>query len=186
MQKLWSGNQKPAIVGESTNSNAHINLWATLCHRHSHHATHVAIQRKLIGMVRHYFGKLAARCCFYQGNKFCRVDQPDTGELTVTGATVYGISSDQITFGWITGTFSGKSLSATGLANGGSTVEWWNTTAGTMLSSSTATVTGGALTTTIPTSTEADIAFKIISPAGVGVIQQAAPCEGEFQTNDWL
>ena len=44
---------------------------------------------------------------------------------------------------------------------------------------SSVTVTGGALTAAIPTSTAADIAFKIISPAGVAV----APVNSSFTIN---
>jgi hypothetical protein len=109
---------------------------------------------------------------FVAGINFAGLTNLTQAKLTVTGATAYGISSDQLTFGWITGTFSGKSLSATGLANGISTVEWWNTTTGIKISSSAATVAAGALTATIPASTSADIAFKIISPNSVGALLQ--------------
>jgi len=175
IQKLWNGYLKPAIVGESTNSNAHTNLWATL-------STGIAITPLMWQFNANssvWSPTITANwppvVAFVKGINFAGLTNLTQAKVTVTGATAYGISSDQITFGWITGTFSGKSLSATGLANGASTLEWWNTTAGTVLSSSAATVTGGALTTTIPTSTEADIAFKIISPAGVGIIQQSSP-----------
>ena len=181
IQRLWNGYLKPAIVGESTNQNAHINLWSTL-------STGIAITPLMWQFNANssvWSPTITANwppvVAFVKGIDFAGLTNLKQATITVTGATAYGISSDQITFGWITGTFSGKSLSATGLANGGSTVEWWNTTAGTVLSSSTATVTGGALTTTIPTSTAADIAFKIISPAGVGVIQQAAPAKENFK-----
>ena len=186
VQKLWNGNKKPAIVGESTNSNAHTNLWATL-------ATGIAITPLMWQFNANtsvWPASISANwppvVAFINGINFAGLTNLAQAKLTVTGATAYGISSDQITFGWITGTFSGKSLSATGLANGASALEWWNTTAGTKLSSSTVTVTGGALTATIPTSTDADIAFKIISPAGVGVNQRSAPMEMNFkQTVDY-
>jgi hypothetical protein len=172
VQKLWNGFKKPAIVGESTNGNAHTNLWSTL-------ATGIAITPLMWQFnvntsvwsptISANWPPIAA---FINGINFAALTNLTQAKLTATGATAYGISSDQITFGWITGTFSGKSLSATGLANGASTLEWWNTTAGTKLSSSAVTVTGGALTTAIPTSTAADIAFKIISPMGVGAISR--------------
>ena len=174
IQKLWNGNKKPAIVGESTNSNAHTNLWATL-------ATGIAITPLMWQFNANtsvwptsISANWAPVVSFIKGINFAGLTNLKQATVTVTGATVYGISSDQITFGWITGTFSGKSLSATGLANGASAFEWWNTTAGTVLSSSAVTVTGGALTAAIPTSTAADIAFKIISPAGVGVVEHTA------------
>jgi len=104
---------------------------------------------------------------FVKGINWAGLTNLKQATATVTGATAYGISSDQITFGWITGTFSGKSLGATGLANG--TAHWnGGHHAGTILSTSAVTVTGGALTTAIPASIAADIAFKIISPGGVG------------------
>ena len=175
VQKLWNGFKKPAIVGESTNSNAHINLWSTL-------STGIAITPLMWQFnvnTSVWSPTISANwppvAAFVKGINFAGLTNLAQAKVTVTGATAYGISSDQITFGWITGTFSGKSLSATGLANGSAQLEWWNTTAGTILSTSTVTVTGGALTTTVPTSTAADIAFKIISPAGVGVVQQSAP-----------
>jgi hypothetical protein len=175
VQKLWNGNKKPAIVGESTNSNAHTNLWSTL-------ATGIAITPlmwQFNANTSSWSPTISANwppvVAFVKGINFAGLTNLKQATATVTGATAYGISSDQITFGWITGTFSGKSLSATGLANGGSTLEWWNTTAGTILSTNAVTVTGGALTAAIPVSTAADIAFKIISPLGVGVIQQSSP-----------
>ena len=64
IQKLWNGYLKPAIVGESTNSNAHTNLWATL-------STGIAItplmwQFNANSSVwsSHHNRELAARCCF--------------------------------------------------------------------------------------------------------------------------
>ena len=181
IQKLWNGYLKPAIVGESTNSNAHINLWSTL-------STGIAIT-PLMWQFNANSGVWSPTItanwppvvAFVKGINFAGLTNLKQATATVTGATAYGISSDQITFGWITGTFSGKSLSATGLANGASTLEWWNTTAGTVLSSSAVTVTGGALTAAIPASTAADIAFKIISPAGVETVQNNSPLAGNDQ-----
>jgi hypothetical protein len=172
VQKLWNGNKKPAIVGESTNSNAHTNLWSTL-------ATGIAITPLMWQFNANpssWSPTISANwppvAAFVAGINFAGLTNLTQAKLTVTGATAYGISSDQLTFGWITGTFSGKSLSATGLANGISTVEWWNTTTGIKISSSAATVAAGALTATIPASTSADIAFKIISPNSVGALLQ--------------
>jgi hypothetical protein len=175
IQKLWNGYLKPAIVGESTNGNAHINLWSTL-------STGIAITPLMWQFNANssvWSPTITANwppvVAFVKGINWAGLTNLKQATATVTGATAYGISSDQITFGWITGTFSGKSLGATGLANGNSTLEWWNTTAGTILSTSAVTVTGGALTTAIPASIAADIAFKIISPGGVGVAQRRSP-----------
>jgi hypothetical protein len=181
IQKLWNGYLKPAIVGESTNSNAHINLWSTL-------STGIAITPLMWQFNANssvWSPTITANwppvVAFVKGINFAGLTNLKQAIATVTGATAYGISSDQITFGWITGTFSGKSLSATGLANGASTLEWWNTTAGTIVSTSAVTVTGGALTAAIPASTAADIAFKIISPAGVGTLHNNSPLAGNDQ-----
>ena len=55
-----------------------------------------------------------------------------------------------MTFGWITGDISGKSLSVTGLKNGAYRLEWWNCAAGTVLSTKTMPVAGGSLSAEIP------------------------------------
>ena len=78
-------------------------------------------------------------------------------------AGVWGITSDQLTFGWMTGTIAGKSLKVAGLANGGYKMEWWDCKAGTVMSTKNVTVADGALTAEIPATTQADLAFKIIA-----------------------
>jgi hypothetical protein len=78
-------------------------------------------------------------------------------------AGVWGITSDQLTFGWMTGAIAGKSLKVTGLANGGYKMEWWDCANGTVLSTKNVTVADGALTAEIPATTQADLAFKIIA-----------------------
>ena len=84
-----------------------------------------------------------------------------------------------MTFGWITGTISGKSLSVTGLANGSYGLEWWDCTAGTKLSTGTVSVTYGSLTTVVPTTTETAMAFQIISPTAV--IAHGSPATGNVR-----
>ena len=88
----------------------------------------------------------------------------------LTGA--WGITSEQITFGWMSGEYSGKTLSVAGLAAGSYDVQWWNTNTGAIISTEKATVAGGPLTAKIPTTTQLDIAFKIVAP---GAAKPKAP-----------
>ena len=87
--------------------------------------------------------------------------------VAVAGAKAWGITSDQVAFGWISGTISGKNLSLTGLANGNYQVEWWDCTAGTTISTNTSSMTNGTLTTAIPATSQTDMAYKILSSAGI-------------------
>jgi hypothetical protein len=82
-------------------------------------------------------------------------------------AGVYGITSDQITFGWMTGAFAGRNLQVSGLAGGTYRMEWWDCTTGSTISTSNINVSGGALTLDIPATSQPDLAFKIIGPARV-------------------
>jgi hypothetical protein len=99
--------------------------------------------------------------------------------VTVSGATAYGIKSDQVTWGWLNGAFSGKSLVVTGMANVTYSVTWFNSTnsGGTVISTATVAATGGTLTASIPTTTLADIAFKLTPPTTVlaGDTRKAEP-----------
>jgi hypothetical protein len=58
-------------------------------------------------------------------------------------------------------------MTVTGLANGSFSVAWWDCTAGTIVSSTTATAAGGSLTTTLPATTQTNLAFQLIPPTGV-------------------
>jgi hypothetical protein len=176
VQTLWNGYKKPAIVGEATNSNAHVNLWSTL-------ATGIAITPLMWQFNANtsvWSPTISANwpplVAFISGINFAGLTNLKQANVTVTGQTAYGITSDQVTFGWMTGTISGKTLSVTGLANNTYTVQWWNSTAGTMLSTSKVSVTNGSLTTTIPTTTEDEMAFQIIAPTSV--IVQGSPAAG--------
>jgi len=95
---------------------------------------------------------------------FAKLTNLSQAQVTVSGATAYGIKSNQAVWGWLNGAFSGKSLSVAGVANGTFTLTWFNTTTGTVISTSSVTISGGALTATVPTTSVADIAFKAISP----------------------
>jgi hypothetical protein len=167
IQKLWNNYLKPAIVGESTNKDAHINLWSTL-------STGIAITPlmwQFNAKSTVWSPTISANwppvAAFVAGINFAGLTNLTQAKVTLTGATAYGITGDQVTFGWITGTISGKNMVVTGLTNGSRSVEWWDCTAGTRLSTAAVTVSGGTLTTAVPTTTQADLAFKIISPTGV-------------------
>jgi hypothetical protein len=104
---------------------------------------------------------------FIKDIDFARLTNLVQAQVTVSGATAYGIKSDQVTFGWMTGAFSGKSLSVAGVANNSYVVTWFDCTAGTVISTGSASVTNGTLTAAIPATSVADIAFKAISPVQV-------------------
>ena len=179
VQKLWNGFLKPAICGESINSNAHNNLWSTL-------ATGIAITPLMWQFnvntsvwpptISANWPPVAA---FVADINFAYLTGLAQATVTVSGATAYGIKSNEVTFGWITGTFSGKSISVAGVANKTYSLTWFNCTAGTVISTSSVTVTNGTLTATVPTTTITDIAFKAISPT-TPVIVKSAPQKTQF------
>ena len=164
VQTLWNGYLKPAIAGEYTTTNAHTNLWASL-------SNGIAITPLMWQFNQGWSSAISANFPplenFIAGINFANLTGLALASVTVTGATAYGITSNQLTFGWITGTISGRNLSVTGLANGSYSLEWWDCTAGTTISTSAVSVTTGSLTTTVPTTSQTDMAFKIISPTKV-------------------
>jgi len=81
--------------------------------------------------------------------------------VQVPGSQACGITSDQLTFGWITGNFAGQSLKLAGLPNGTYRLEWWDCVTGTVLSTNQTTVTDGLLSSAIPPTSQEDLAFKI-------------------------
>jgi hypothetical protein len=48
-------------------------------------------------------------------------------------------------------------------------VEWWDCTGGTTISTSATSVTDGTLSVAIPRTSQVDLAYKILSPAGVAM-----------------
>jgi hypothetical protein len=78
---------------------------------------------------------------------------------------VWGITSDELAFGWMTGPFAGKSLLATDMKNGSYKIEWWDCAAGKAITTANVTVTDGTLNAAIPPTTQVDMAFKIVGPA---------------------
>jgi hypothetical protein len=102
--------------------------------------------------------------------------------VTIPEVKAWGITSDQITFGWITGEaatpggrrgtqappaapptpISGKNLTVSGLRNGPYRMEWWDCANGTVVSTKTVTAADGSVTSDVPATTQSDLAFKII------------------------
>ena len=171
---MWNGFLKPAICGESTNQNAHTNLWSAL-------ATGIAITPLMWQFNANasvWSPTISANwppvAAFVADINFAYLTGLAQATVTVSGATAYGIKSNEVTFGWIAGAFSGKSLSVAGVANKTYALTWFDCTAGTVISTSSVTVTNGTLTATVPTTSVADIAFKAISPT-TQVVSRSAP-----------
>jgi len=165
-QQLWNGYDKPAMTGEAGGGDCNttsvfsamengecINPMFWQYNQGTNSSADLAI-----------FPGFAA---FVNSINFAGLTNLALAKVTVSGATAYGVSSDQDVFGWITGTISGKTLSITGLANNGyNNLEWWDCTAGTHTTSAVS-ATNGTLTATIPTTSEGDIAFQLTSPTAV-------------------
>ena len=161
VDQLWNGWTKPAISGESTTGNAHQNLWSCLSQGEASTPLMWQFNQGWTTALSANFPPLAT---FVAGINFAGLTNVSHASATVSGATVYGIKSDQVTFGWMTGTFSGKSLSITGMTNNTYGVEWFNSVAGSVISTTNVTVTNNSFTAAIPTTTVADIAFQITAP----------------------
>jgi hypothetical protein len=161
VQQMWNRFTKPAIIGESGMSDPHTNLWATL-------ATGIAVTPLMWQFNQGWSASITAQfpplAAFVKDIEFAGLTSPAQATVTVSGATAYGIKSDEVAFGWMTGSFSGKSLSVAGMANKTYTLTWFDCTAGTAISSSSVTVANGTLTATVPTTSVANIAFKALSP----------------------
>jgi hypothetical protein len=160
VKQLWNGFAKPAISGEASgNANRNV-LWSTL-------ANGIAITPLMWQFNQGWSTALSNNFPplerFIADINFAGLTNPAQAKVTVTGATAYGITANQLTFGWITGAFSGKSMIVTGLANGRCNLEWWACSTGTRLSTTPVTITGGTLTATVPATTQTDIAYKIIA-----------------------
>ena len=159
--QLWNGFTKPAMTGESGSGNDHATIWSGLSMGEA--ATPFMWQFNQ-GWPQSRSQNFPALATFVADIPFAKLTNLSQAQVTVSGATAYGIKSNQAVWGWLNGAFSGKSLSVAGVANGTFTLTWFNTTTGTVISTSSVTISGGALTATVPTTSVADIAFKAISP----------------------
>ena len=156
----WNGAAKPAMSGEAGGGSCNTaTLFTTMSNGQCMNPMFWQYNQGLSGSL----GPFPAFANFVNSINFAALTNLSKAAVTVTGATAYGIKSDQLVFGWTTGTISGKSFSVTGLANGGYSLEWWDCTAGTRLSTSAVSVTTGSLTTTVPATAQTEMAFKLIS-----------------------
>ncbi len=168
IHRLWNGYAKPCIMGETgadrNGEVAHRKLWAGL-------ASGISITPLLWSLNQGWSSTLSDQYApfekFIAGIDFANLTSLDLAKVAVPEASAYGITSDQLTFGWITGDISGKSLEVTGLGNGAYLLEWWDCATGTVITNSPATITNHSLSAVIPMITGADLAYKIISnPTG--------------------
>ncbi len=183
VQKLWNGYEKPCIMGETGADRdgmvSHRKIWAGL-------AAGIAVTPLLWQFNQGWNASISAQYPafnkFIADIDFAGLKQPAQAKLILPGASApaargargaaaapvtgaWGITSDQLTFGWMCGDFSGKNLTVNGLAKGDYRIEWWDCAAGATLATDKGTVTDGTLVLKIPTTTLPDLAFKIIAPA---------------------
>jgi hypothetical protein len=176
--KLWNGWTKPALTGECSSSNDHQNLWSCLA---SGEAASPFMWQFNQGWTAARSQNYPPFTTFVSDIPFARLTNPSQAQVTVSGATAYGIKSNEAVWGWMTGAFSGKSLSVAGVANGTYTLTWFDCKGGTAISSSSITISGGALTATVPTTSVADIAFKALAPLPVQVVAGDARKSAEYR-----
>jgi hypothetical protein len=151
IHRLWNGYEKPCIMGETgldrSATIVHRKLWAGL-------ASGISVTPLFWSFNQGWNNAAAAQFApfekFIAGINFAGLTSPAPAKVAVPDAGACGITSDQLTFGWITGDISGKTLSVTGLQNGAYRLEWWDCASGTVLSTKILPVTGGSLSADIP------------------------------------
>jgi hypothetical protein len=163
VHRLWDGYSKPCIMGETgidRNSAAvHGKLWSSL-------AAGIAVTPLLWQFNQGWNASVSAQFPafnnFIADIHFGGLTHPAQAKVAVPDAGAWGITSDQITFGWITGAIAGKSLQVNGLAGGSYRIEWWDCATGTAISTATAAAASGSITSDIPAASQSDLAYKII------------------------
>jgi hypothetical protein len=183
VRRLWNGYTKPCIIGESaldrTAPAAHQRLWSSL-------AAGISITPLLWQFSQGWNQSAAAQYPafnkFIADINFGALANPTLAKVSVPDVGAWGITSDQITFGWVTGDLgapggrrgapatpappptpiSGKSLAVSGLRDGAYRMEWWDCATGAVISTKTVTAANGAVTAEIPATSQTDLAFKII------------------------
>ena len=183
VHRLWNGYQKPCIIGESgmdrTPSAAHDRLWSSL-------AGGISVTPLLWQFNQGWNAAPAAQYPafnkFIADIEFGKLTNPALANVTIPEVKAWGITSDQITFGWITGEaatpggrrgtqappaapptpISGKNLTVSGLRNGPYRMEWWDCANGTVVSTKTVTAADGSVTSDVPATSQSDLAFKVI------------------------
>jgi hypothetical protein len=183
VHRLWNGYTKPCIIGESaldrTAPAAHQRLWSSL-------AAGIAVT-PLLWQFNQGWNQSAAEQYpafnkFIADIHFGKLTNPTLAKVTVPDVGAWGVTSDQITFGWVTGDLgapggrrgapatpapppipiSGKSLTVTGLRDGPYRLEWWDCSTGAAITTTTLTVANGSATAEIPPTTQPDLAYKLI------------------------
>jgi Domain of unknown function (DUF5060) len=164
VERLWNNYTKPCIMGETGASRngdtTHRKLWGGL-------AAGIAVTPLLWQFNQGWNTNMSAQypsfLNFISDINFAGLTNPAQAKVTVTGANAYGITSDQMAFGWITGDFSGKNLGLTGLANNSYRLQWFDCMAGNVISTNIVSVTNGTLIATIPATDQIDMAYKIVA-----------------------
>jgi hypothetical protein len=111
IRQLWNGYDKPCIMGETgadrNDGIAHRKLWAGL-------ASGISITPLLWSFNQGWSGTLSSQYSpfekFIADINFAGLTSLAQAKVGVPDASAYGITSDQLTFGWITGDISGKNL----------------------------------------------------------------------------
>jgi len=175
VKQLWANNTKPAIMGETGLGSPQSTLWGALASGVS--ITPLLWQFRSSGdnWVTADETAYAPIVAFTKGMDFAHLASPAQASPSVSGATAYGMTSTHVSWGYITGSFAGKSLGLSGLANDTYTLGWWNCTTGAVISSSTVSVTGGTLSSAIPSTTGSDIAYKLVSTTSTSIPDRATP-----------
>ncbi len=162
-QKLWNHYDQPCLMGEmgldrKGNLN-HRKIWTGL-------ASGLAVTPLLWSFNQGWSTNAASQYApfnrFIARIDFARLTAPAQAVVRVAGAQAYGITSDQLTFGWLTGNFAGQNLEVSGLHHRAYRLEWWNCETGTVFSTNRIMVTDGSIAAAIPPSDQEDLAFKII------------------------
>ena len=171
-KSMWNQIAKPCMSGESGSDSAHVRIWASFANGISMTPMMWQLNQGLSTTALEAFPPFAT---FIADIDFAHYTNLTQATVTVSGSTGYGMKCDQGTYGWMAAGSSGKTLSVAGLPNKTYTLTFFDCTAGTVLSTSSVTVTNGTLNATVPTTSAADIAFKAFMP--VQVVAQRVPQE---------
>ena len=176
IHKLWNGYDKPCIMGETgidrTAAGNHRRLWAGLASGISVTPLFWSFNQGWNNSVADQFAPFEK---FIADLNFAGLTAPALAQVAVEDASAYGVTSDQLTFGWITGDIAGKALRVSGLRNGAYRLEWWNCASGAIVSTARLSAADGSLSAPVPPLPEsavapaaaaspatADLAFKLI------------------------
>jgi hypothetical protein len=179
-QNLWSGFEKPAIIGETGAGSTyyppgspgylslyHNALWAGLanglCMTPFWWSYGASINESVVTRNLNYFGRFVGDIDFTKGPWKAVTLQVSTGNG-------WAVESPAMTFGWVVNPMSGvgkETVTIPGLENGDYDIYLYRTWSGNYLEAIPATSTGGALTLSLPDLTGAqnlheDVAFKLV------------------------